>query len=71
MIGGSSTYFTLSRREPAKLSAWNKPALLFLGTIGGGFGLYGKFVMRYNWLWLGAAIIPLTLGAIINKERQD
>ena len=70
VLGGSNC-FTKGWNEPAKIIAWDAPALAFLGAVGGAFGVYGKFVKRGNWLWLGAAVIPLCIGIAINKSRQD
>ena len=27
--------------------------------------------MGYNWLWIGAAILPFGFGLLVNKSRQD
>lgn len=68
---GGSTFFTKGWNEPAKLIGWDTPVIAFLAGVGGAFGLYGKFVKSGNWLWLGAAAIPLFAGLAVNKSRQD
>jgi hypothetical protein len=68
---GGSTHFTKGWNEPAKLIGWDKPVLLILAGAGGALGVYGKFLKGGNWLWLGAAAIPLFAGLLINKSRQD
>jgi len=39
-----------------------------LGGAGAAFGVYGK-AKGGNWLWLGAAALPLFVGLLVNKER--
>ena len=65
---GGSTHFSKGWNEPAKLIGWDKLYLLGLGGAGAAFGVYGK-AKGGNWLWLGAAALPLFVGLLVNKER--
>jgi hypothetical protein len=68
---GGSTYFTKGWNEPAKLIGWDTPAMALLGGVGGAFGLFGKFVKGGNWLWMTASSLPLIVGLLVNRSRQD
>jgi len=51
------------------LIGWDVPVLAFLAGAGGAFGFYGKVVKGGNWLWLGAAALPLFAGLAVSKSR--
>lgn len=70
VMGVKNNYFTKGNDEPAKLVSYNTVPLFALLGVGGAFGLWGKFAMRYNWLWLLAAPIPFLAGLAVNRARQ-
>ena len=68
---GSRYHFSKGWNQPAKLLAWDKPALLFLSSVSGAFTIYGLAVLKSNILWLGATPLIIGLGMAINYGRQD
>ena len=70
VMGITNYIYTRSRSEPAKLNSYNTMPLLALLGAGGAFGLYGKFVKRYNLLWLPASILPFCVGLVVNSANQ-
>ena len=62
MFGGlASVHFWLAPKEPACLQAVPTVGTAAFWGLGATFGLYGKFVRGYSFLWLGAAAIPGTM----------
>lgn len=70
MFGVSNYLVVLSRAEPAKILAFDTKPLLAMLAAGGAYGLWGRFVKRYNVLWLAAAIAPFLTATCVAWSRQ-
>ena len=71
VCSGTFQYICHANNEPAKLVTYDLRTLAFFIGGGGAFGFYGKFVCGFNWLWLGAAVIPMAGGLLLNGRWQD
>ena len=67
--------FSLSSKEPALITALSTLPLALMGGLGAGMGLYGKFVLKFNNLWLLGTVVPVAVYQIArgnaNRDKVD
>lgn len=69
MGGLFGTYYMKGNSEPAQLRGINTLVASAYFGIGMALGAYGTFVKRYNLLWLGAGVLPVTIYYIVSKQN--
>ena len=60
-VGLDGVTFSLSSKEPALITALSTLPLALMGGLGAGMGLYGKFVLKFNNLWLLGTVVPVAV----------